>query len=107
VARVAGNGGDAFAGTGPARDGRTTVMPDAGTALDGAAPAGVRRGAGPEAFAAGSVPVGGAADRGVSAADTVARTVGRGGDAFAPGASGARRDAGPDFGPEPVVEVWR
>jgi putative ABC transport system ATP-binding protein len=107
VARVVGNGGDAFAGTGPARDGRTTVMPDAGTALGGAAPVGVQRGAGPDAFAAGSVPVGGAADRGVSAADTVARTVGRGGDAFAPGASGARRNAGPDFGPEPVVEVWR
>jgi putative ABC transport system ATP-binding protein len=52
----------------------------------------------PVAFAAGSVAAGNA--------------VGRGGDAFAsgpaaPGLSDTRRNAGPDFGPEPVVEVWR
>lgn len=107
--------------------------------------------AGPVAFAAGSVPAGGPVGRsrssgagsgsgsaasgalGGSAADTVARTVGSGGDAFASGAGSARaegagfrpgagtvpgaagngfasgspRSAGPDFGPESVVEVWR
>jgi putative ABC transport system ATP-binding protein len=38
-----------------------------------------------------------------------ARSVGRGGDAFASGGASptSRRDRGSDFGPEPVVEVWR
>ncbi|MEV3937377.1 ABC transporter ATP-binding protein [Glycomyces sp. NPDC049804] len=97
----------------------------------------VRADADPVAFAAGTVPAatpsGGRAapNTAVSAADTVARTVGSGGDAFAstaareaaptaamtrgagaPGGSGSagspqRPTTGPDFGPEPVVEVWR
>ncbi|MDN3240663.1 ATP-binding cassette domain-containing protein [Glycomyces tritici] len=57
--------------------------------------------AGPVAFAAGSVPVGGVSD----ADRTQARIIGRGGDAFASGVPA--RAAGPDFGPESVVEVWR
>jgi putative ABC transport system ATP-binding protein len=114
------------AGSAPQGAGALPVRGDDGASGSvGAASLGTQNGsnAAPVVFAAGSVPAG-RSGIGPAAADTQARPVGSGGDAFASGgaalgrgpapgpgtntaASVGRRPAGPDFGPEPVVEVWR
>jgi putative ABC transport system ATP-binding protein len=87
-----GRGGDAFAsGAGGVSHGGT------------AAPH-----AGPNREAGSAAPTARLAGRDFQSGPA-ARSVGRGGDAFASGGASptSRRDGGSDFGPEPVVEVWR
>ncbi|GLI41484.1 hypothetical protein GALLR39Z86_13340 [Glycomyces algeriensis] len=103
-ARTVGCGGDAFASGGGSAAG--SAVPNAGLG-GGDAVTQVRTvGRGGDAFASGAARDGGAS--GVRSSGGSVRGPAKGFGWIAGGASSAaRRPAGPDFGPESVVEVWR